>query len=67
MGDLWAGAGAGARPGGACPLLAGHREPRHHQGEVDPNTFNLDPNPEFWPNLEPDPDPDPDPGSWYQF
>ena len=26
---------------------------------VDPNTLNLDPNPEFWPNLDPDPGPDP--------
>ena len=23
---------------------------------VDPNTFNLDPDPGFWPNLDPDPD-----------
>ena len=22
---------------------------------VDPNTLNLDPDPEFWPNLDPDP------------
>ena len=28
---------------------------------VDPNTLNLDPDPEFWPNL------DPDPGLNYQF
>ena len=28
---------------------------------VDPNTLNLDPDPEFWPNL------DPDPGLYYQF
>ena len=28
---------------------------------VDPNTLNLDPDPEFWPNL------DPDPGLCYQF
>ena len=26
---------------------------------VDPNTLNLDPDPGFWPNLDPDPDPDP--------
>ena len=32
---------------------------------VDPNTLNLDPNPEFWPNL--DPDPGPDPWLWYQL
>ena len=25
---------------------------------VDPNTLNLDPDPEFWPKLDPDPDPD---------
>ena len=30
---------------------------------VDPNTLNLDPDPGFWPNL----DPDPDPGLNYQF
>ena len=24
---------------------------------VDPKTFNLDPDPGFWPNLDPDPDP----------
>ena len=31
---------------------------------VDPNTrtLNLDPDPGFWPNLDPDPGPDPDPG-----
>ena len=35
---------------------------------VDPNTLNLDPDPECWPNLDPDPrfwpnlDPDQDPG-----
>ena len=23
---------------------------------VDPNTFNLDPDPEFWPNLDPYPE-----------
>ena len=23
---------------------------------VDPNTFNLDPDPGFWPNLDPDPE-----------
>ena len=26
---------------------------------VDPNTLNLDPDPGFWPNLDPDPEPDP--------
>ena len=25
---------------------------------VDPNTLNLDPDPGFWPNLDPDPDPE---------
>ena len=30
---------------------------------VDPNTLNFDPDPGFWPNL----DPDPDPGNYYQF
>ena len=30
---------------------------------VEPNTFNLDPDPGFWPNL----DPDPDPGLYNQF
>ena len=30
---------------------------------VDPNTVNLDPNPGFWPTLDPDPDPGPDPRS----
>ena len=38
---------------------------------VDPNTLNLDPDPDtgFWPNLDPDLDPgtDPDPGLCYQF
>ena len=36
---------------------------------VDPNTLNLDPDPGFWPNLDPDPGPnlDPDPGLYYQF
>ena len=31
---------------------------------VDPNTLNLDPDPGFWPNLDPDPNPGPapDPG-----
>ena len=28
---------------------------------MDPNTLNLDPDPEFWPNV------DPDPGLGYQF
>ena len=28
---------------------------------MDPNTLNLDPDPGFWPNLNPDPGPDPDP------
>ena len=28
---------------------------------VDPNTLNLDPDPGFWPNLDPDPGPDPGP------
>ena len=27
---------------------------------MDPNTLNLDPDPGFWPNLDPDPDPGPD-------
>ena len=37
------------------------------------NTWNLDPDPGFWPNLDtdsdsdPDPDPDPDPGLYYQL
>ena len=26
---------------------------------VDPNTFNFDPDPGFWPNLDLDPGPDP--------
>ena len=30
---------------------------------VDPNTLNLDPDPGFWPNLDPDPDPE----LYYQF
>ena len=36
---------------------------------VGPNTFNLDPDPRFWPNLDPDPDPGPDqdPGLYYQL
>ena len=36
----------------------------HVTSVVDPNTLNLDPDPRFWPNLDPDPDPgqDPDPG-----
>ena len=29
---------------------------------MDPNTLNLDPDPGFWPNLDPDLGPDPDPG-----
>ena len=32
---------------------------------VDPNTLNFDPDPEFWPNLNPDPYPDL--GLCYQF
>ena len=32
---------------------------------VDPNTLNLDPDPGFWPYLNPDPCPDP--GLYYQF
>ena len=32
---------------------------------VDPNTLDLDPDPGFWPNF--DPDPCPDPGLHYQF
>ena len=31
----------------------------------DPNELNLDPDPEYWPNL--DPNPVPDPGLIYQF
>ena len=27
----------------------------HLTSVVDPNTLNLDPDPEFWPNLDPDP------------
>ena len=40
---------------------------------VDPNTFKLDPDPGFWPNLDPDPgfwpnlDLDPDPGLNYKL
>ena len=36
---------------------------------VDPNTLNLDPDPGFWPNLDPVPDPgtDSDPGLCYKF
>ena len=36
---------------------------------VDPYTLKLDPDPGFWPNLDPDPGPnlDPDPGLYYQF
>ena len=35
---------------------------------MDPNTLNLDPNPGFWPNLDPDPDPSPDPrSSWIRI
>ena len=36
---------------------------------VDPNALNLDPDPGFWPNLDPVPDPgtDPDPGLCYKF
>ena len=29
----------------------------HLSSVVDPNTLNLDPDPGFWPNLDPDPDP----------
>ena len=34
---------------------------------MDSNTgaLNLDPDPEFWPNLDPDPGPNLDPGSCY--
>ena len=34
---------------------------------MDLNTLNLDPDPGFWPNLDPDLDagPDPDPGKYY--
>ena len=38
---------------------------------MDPNTLNCDPDPGFWPNLDPDPepgpDPVPDPGLKYRF
>ena len=30
-------------------------------------TLNLDPDPGFWPNLDPDPGPDPDPELCCQF
>ena len=46
----------------------------HRAGQasvVDPNTLNLDPDPGFWPNLDPapdpGPDPHPDPGLYNQF
>ena len=26
---------------------------------MDTNTLNLNPDPDFWPNMDPDPDPDP--------
>ena len=39
-------------------LLGHHRDdivpPDHHTSTLS-NTFNLDPNPEFWPHLDPDP------------
>ena len=31
------------------------------------NNIDLDPDPEFWPNLDPDRRPDPDPELCYQF
>ena len=37
--------------------------PYHAASVVDPKTLNLDPDPGFWPNL----DPDLDPGLNYQF
>ena len=48
-----------------APLSAPFRLDR--DSVVDPNTLNLDPAPEFWPNLEPCPGPDPDPGLNYQY
>ena len=40
---------------------------RANTTDVDPNTLNLDPDPGFWPNLDPDSDPAPDPGLCFQF
>ena len=34
---------------------------------VDPNILNLDPDPGFWPDVDPDPGPDLDPGLYNQF
>ena len=31
------------------------------------NTIYFDPDPGFWPNLDPHPGPDPNPGLYYQF
>ena len=44
-------------------VLSAHNQPglTSNQFVVDPNTLNLDPDPGFWPNLDPDPDPGPDP------
>ena len=54
-------------------LTVSNAGPGHESNQLgcttnkDPNTLNLDPDPEFWPNLYPDPSPDPDPGLWYKF
>ena len=34
---------------------------------VDPNILNLDPDPGFWPDVDPDSGPDLDPGLYNQF
>ena len=34
------------------------RKVKQTNSVVDPNTWNLDPDPGFWPNLDPGPDPD---------
>ena len=41
----------------------------HRNSVMDPNTLNLDTDPGFWPNIDPDADPGPDPdqGLCYQF
>ena len=44
-----------------------YRYVREPASVVDPNTLNLDPDPELWPNLDPNPDKGPDPGLCYKF
>ena len=56
---------SGCRPGNRYDVIsqASNIPPPPFPSVVDQNTLNLDPDPEFWPNLELDPEP----GFLYQF